>query len=119
MIEQPPLLARSRTRVPFPVAHSSPAPQTEPTIVDHEAIAQAARRLAHRLNNDLALPAGALELLGAETDLPPRLRDLIRDAAAGIAAATSHVAEFQRLLSAQAATDTPPSPATRRCAAAQ
>ncbi len=67
---------------------------------DLETIVRSARRLAHQLNNDLALPAGALELVARERALPPRLRDLVLDAAASVAAAVEHVAEFQRLLHA-------------------
>jgi hypothetical protein len=58
----------------------------------------ATRRLAHHLNNDLALPVGVLELLAEHTDLPPNLRALVQDARRGVAAAARHVAEFQALL---------------------
>ena len=61
-------------------------------------LAPAARRLAHRLNNDLALPVGVLELLACHADLPAHLRALVQDARRGVAAATHQVAEFQRLL---------------------
>jgi len=58
----------------------------------------AAHRLAHHLNNDLALPVGVLELLAEHADLPPHLRALVHDARQGVMAAARHVDEFQRLL---------------------
>jgi len=75
------------------------APSTssaEPT--EAEALASGVRRLIHRLNNDLALPVGVLELLAERPDLPPNLRELVQDARRGIAAATQHLGEFRRLL---------------------
>ncbi|HZS02480.1 MAG TPA: hypothetical protein VFE37_27440 [Chloroflexota bacterium] len=62
-----------------------------------ESVTLAVRRLAHRLNNDLTVPFGALELLAAHPDLPPHLRALVHDARRGVAAATGHVIEFQQL----------------------
>jgi hypothetical protein len=61
-------------------------------------LTQAAHRLAHRLNNDLALPVGVLELLADHADLPPHLRTLVQDARRGVADAWQHVEEFQGLL---------------------
>src|SRR4051812_33890970 len=109
MTERPRQLSRSRAAAPFALGPAAlPAP-AEPASIDTEIIAQAARRLTHRLNNDLALPMGTLELLSGE-NLPPRMHDLVRDAIAGLAAATSHVAEFQRLLSAPPAVEPQPPP---------
>ena len=47
---------------------------------DGDAAAGAARALIHRLNNDLALPMAALELLAAEVELSSRQRAVIQDA---------------------------------------
>ena len=41
------------------------------------AVTLAARELAHVLNNDLALPVGALELLNEDPALPPHLRQIV------------------------------------------
>src|SRR5215203_2861630 len=49
-----------------------------------EGVRLAAREVAHLLNNDLAIALGCLELLQAETDLPPHLLDLLRGASRGL-----------------------------------
>ena len=55
----------------------------------------AAREMAHLLNNDLAVAVGLVELLQGRPDLPPRLRDLLADAAESLDAATRHIEDFQ------------------------
>jgi len=77
-----------------------PAPRPAPPRADPppDPVTLAAHRLAHRLNNDFALPVGVLELLAAHTDLPPHLLELVHDARQGAMAAARHVDEFQRLL---------------------
>jgi hypothetical protein len=82
----------ARRRAARALATREPAPPQD--------LAEATRRLAHRLNNDLALPVGVLELLAGHADLPPHLRVLVQDARRGVAAASQHVQEFQQLLEA-------------------
>ena len=55
----------------------------------------AAREMAHLLNNDLAVAVGMVELLQGRPDLPPRLRDLLADAADSLDAAARHIEDFQ------------------------
>ena len=55
------------------------------------AVTLAARELAHVLNNDLALPVGALELLREDPALLPHLRQIVEEAGAGLASAAGHV----------------------------
>lgn len=62
-----------------------------------EGVALAARTLAHRLNNDLALAVGGVELLRAEPLLGGQQREFADMAASGLAAATEHIRQFQRV----------------------
>jgi signal transduction histidine kinase len=55
----------------------------------------AAREMAHLLNNDLAVAVGLVELLQGRDELPPRLRDLLADAADSLDAAARHIEDFQ------------------------
>ena len=57
----------------------------------------AAREMGHLLNNDLAPAVAQLELLRRRGDLPPQLRPILDDVAAGLDAAVRHVAIFQRV----------------------
>jgi CheY-like chemotaxis protein len=65
------------------------------------AVTLAARELAHVLNNDLALPVGALELLREDPDLVPHLRQIVEEAGAGLASAASHVRRLQQVVRIQ------------------
>ncbi|MFN8635145.1 MAG: GAF domain-containing protein [Chloroflexota bacterium] len=49
-----------------------------------QAVTLAARELAHRLNNDLALAVGTIDMLRDSPTVSPALRELIDDAAAGL-----------------------------------
>lgn len=62
------------------------------------AVTLAARELAHLLNNDLAVPVGALELLCEDGSLPPRLRDIVEQGRIGLNDAAEHVFRLQQLV---------------------
>ena len=66
----------------------------------------AAREMAHLLNNDLAVAVGLVELLQGRADLPPRLRELLTDAASSLDAAARHIEDFQDVVRV-AVKDTP------------
>jgi CheY-like chemotaxis protein len=70
------------------------------------AVTLAARELAHVLNNDLALPVGALELLKEDPALLPHLRQIVEEAGAGLASAAGHVRRLQQVVRIQTK-DTP------------
>jgi CheY-like chemotaxis protein len=74
------------------------------------AVTLAARELAHVLNNDMALPVGALELLREDPDLVPHLRQIVEEAGAGLASAAGHVRRLQQVVRIQTK-DTPVGPA--------
>ena len=74
------------------------------------AVALAARELAHVLNNDLALPVGALELLKEDPTLPLHLSQLVEEAGAGLASAAGHVRRLQQVVRIQTK-ETPVGPA--------
>ena len=63
-----------------------------------EAVTLAAREVAHVLNNDLALPVGAFEMLQEDPDLPPHLLDLVTGSAEGLNAAVDHVRQLQQIV---------------------
>ena len=65
------------------------------------AVTLAARELAHVLNNDLALPVGALELLKEDPALLPHLRQIVEEAGAGLASAAGHVRRLQQVVRIQ------------------
>jgi len=62
------------------------------------AVALAARELAHVLNNDLALPVGAMELLREDPALLPHLRQIVEEASLGLASAAGHVRRLQQVV---------------------
>jgi len=62
------------------------------------AVTLAARELAHLLNNDLAVPVGALDLLCEDASLPPRLRDIVEQGRIGLNDAAEHVFRLQQLI---------------------
>jgi signal transduction histidine kinase len=66
----------------------------------------AAREMAHLLNNDLAVAVGLVELLQGRSDLPPRLRELLTDAADSLDSAARHIEGFQDVVRV-AVKDTP------------
>jgi len=70
------------------------------------------RRLAHRLNNDLTLAVGAVELLQHRAELPPELRSLVVDATGRLNAAIEHIAEFQEAMRAATHVSRPESPSS-------
>lgn len=74
------------------------------------AVALAARELAHVLNNDLALPVGAMELLREDPALLPHLRQIVEEASAGLASAAGHVRRLQQIVRIQTK-ETPVGPA--------
>ena len=74
------------------------------------AVTLAARELAHVLNNDLALPVGAMELLKEDPALLPHLRQIVEEAGAGLASAAGHVRRLQQVVRIQTK-DTPVGPA--------
>jgi len=63
-----------------------------------EAVTLAAREVAHVLNNDLALPVGAVEMLQDDPDLPPHLQELVSGSAEGLNAAVEHVRRLQQIV---------------------
>jgi CheY-like chemotaxis protein len=74
------------------------------------AVTLAARELAHVLNNDLALPVGALELLREDPALPPHLGEIVDEAGAGLQSAAGHVRRLQQVVRIQTK-ETPVGPA--------
>jgi DNA-binding response OmpR family regulator len=70
------------------------------------AVTLAARELAHVLNNDLALPVGAMELLREDSELVPHLREIVEEASVGLSAAADHVRRLQQVIRIQTK-DTP------------
>jgi len=74
------------------------------------AVTLAARELAHVLNNDLALPVGALELLKEDPALLPHLRQIVEEAGTGLASAAGHVRRLQQVVRIQTK-ETPVGPA--------
>jgi CheY-like chemotaxis protein len=74
------------------------------------AVTLAARELAHVLNNDLALPVGALELLREDPTLPPHLGQIVDEAGAGLQSAAGHVRRLQQVVRIQTK-ETPVGPA--------
>jgi GAF domain-containing protein len=74
------------------------------------AVTLAARELAHVLNNDLALPVGALELLREDPTLPPHLCQIVDEAGAGLQSAAGHVRRLQQVVRIQTK-ETPVGPA--------
>ncbi len=73
------------------------------------AVTLAARELAHRLNNNLAVAVGTIELLRADPDLPVGLHDLVDQSSEALLAADQHIRQFQQLARIQTK-DTPIGP---------
>ena len=55
-----------------------------------EGVHLAAREIAHLVNNDLAVAVGLVDLLHAQAELPPDLRELLENASASLDAAARH-----------------------------
>jgi len=62
------------------------------------AVSLAARELGHRLNNDLALAVGTIDMLRNETSLSDELRQLVEEAAHGLERVAEHLRQLQRLV---------------------
>ena len=62
------------------------------------AVALAARELGHRLNNDLALAVGTIDLLCDESSLSDELHQLVEKAAEGLERVAEHLRQLQRLV---------------------
>jgi PAS domain S-box-containing protein len=75
-----------------------------------QAVSLAARELAHRLNNDLALAVGTIDLLRTESTLSDELRELVAEAAAGLERVGEQLAQLQKLARFQTR-ETPVGPA--------
>lgn len=75
-----------------------------------QAVSLAARELAHRLNNDLALAVGTIDMLGEEPGLGEELQGLVADAAAGLQRVGEQLKRLQQLARFQTR-ETPVGPA--------
>lgn len=75
-----------------------------------QAVSLAARELAHRLNNDLALAVGTIDMLREEPGLGDDLQDLVADAAAGLQRVGEQLKRLQQLARFQTR-ETPVGPA--------
>ena len=75
-----------------------------------QAVSLAARELAHRLNNDLALAVGTIDMLRGEPALTDDLRDLIGGAAEGLERVSEQLQQLQQLVRFQTR-ETPIGPA--------
>jgi CheY-like chemotaxis protein len=74
-----------------------------------EGVTLAGRELAHRLNNDLALALGTLELVRARVPMPETFQTLVDEAVDRLELAGRHVADLQQVVHV-ATTDTPVGP---------
>jgi GAF domain-containing protein len=75
-----------------------------------QAVSLAARELAHRLNNDLVLAVGTIDMLRDEPALSPELRELIGEAGVGLQRVAEQLAQLQQLARFQTR-ETPVGPA--------
>jgi GAF domain-containing protein len=62
------------------------------------AVSLAARELGHRLNNDLALAVGTIDMLREEPSLSEELGQLVSEAAEGLERVADHRRQLQRLV---------------------
>jgi len=58
----------------------------------------AARELGHRLNNDLVLAVGTIDLLRNESSLSEDLHEFVEEAAEGLERVAEHLRQLQRLV---------------------
>ena len=63
--------------------------------------ARTGRELAHRLNNDLTMPVGVVELLLDRTGFAPDLHDMLQAAANDLASLERHIRGFHTLMRTQ------------------
>ena len=75
-----------------------------------QAVSLASRELAHRLNNDLALAVGTIDMLREEPGLGDDLQELVADAAAGLQRVGEQLKRLQQLARFQTR-ETPVGPA--------
>jgi GAF domain-containing protein len=75
-----------------------------------QAVSLASRELAHRLNNDLALAVGTIDMLREEPGLGDDLQELVADAAAGLQRIGQQLKRLQQLARFQTR-ETPVGPA--------
>jgi PAS domain S-box-containing protein len=75
-----------------------------------QAVSLAARELAHRLNNDLVLAVGTIDMLRDEPALSPELRELVGEAAVGLQRVAEQLTLLQQLARFQTR-ETPVGPA--------
>ena len=75
-----------------------------------EGVKLTTRELVHRLNNDLALSVGILELLRQQPDLPPGVREMLDQMAESLDVAVEHIAKFRDVVRVETK-DTPVGPA--------
>ena len=86
----------------IPMRRSNPRPYEGRGITMQEraqlqAVTLVSRELAHRLNNDLALAVGIIDLLRDEPALTPELRAAVEDAAGGLERVSAQLGQLQRL----------------------
>jgi len=67
-----------------------------------DVLVQAARELAHVVNNDLTLPVGAIEIMIDRPDNPPELLEMLTAAASDLAAAEEHIRGFHQIARSEA-----------------
>jgi methyl-accepting chemotaxis protein len=63
-----------------------------------EGVSLAAREMAHLLNNALAMPVGAIDLLQQEPTVPPRLRRMVDQAATSLQDIKRLIKQFQQVV---------------------
>ncbi len=63
-----------------------------------EGVTYTAREMAHYLNNELTVVAGALEVVQQQSQLPPEVRRLVDAADEQLGAAVRHLAQLQRVV---------------------
>lgn len=75
-----------------------------------EGVALAAREMAHRLNNELSIVVGCLDLLHLDPELPAQCHQLVEKGQASLEAATAIIQKFQRVTRVETK-ETPAGPA--------
>jgi signal transduction histidine kinase len=75
--------------------------------------ALAGRELAHRLNNDLTMPVGVVELLLDRGPLGPDLQEMLVAASKDLAALEQHIRDFHDLMRSQSTAPAGPRPPER------
>jgi signal transduction histidine kinase len=75
-----------------------------------EAVALAGRELAHRLNNDLTMPVGVVELLLDRSALGAELQEMVEAASKDLTALERHIQEFHAQMRSQSNAPAGPRP---------